>query len=91
MLLISYYLHSTRTERTASATFQNSIPFIKMRSLKMSTSTGSGTVKSRFKKDPNLEIHLHKTFLLPPGFRLSTQLFLKSNMIPFKKEKNGVS
>ena len=56
MLLISYYLHSTRTERTASATFQNSIPFIKMRSLKMSTSTGSGTVKSRFKKDLNLEI-----------------------------------
>ena len=49
------------------------------------------TVKSQFKKDLNLQIHLRKKFFSDDRFSdlVSTQIFLKSNNFQFKKEKMG--
>ena len=48
----------------------------------MIKSLKTNTVKSRFKKGLDLQIHLHKAVL-----RFNTEIFLKSNNSRFKKGK----
>ena len=47
------------------------------------------TVESRFKKDLNLQIHLHMFFGWPVSDSVLTYFFLISNNSRFKKEKLG--
>ena len=50
------------------------------------------TVNSRFKKDPNLQIHLHKAFFWTSGFQIlyTYKSFLNQTILDLRKEKRSL-